>query len=54
VKFADADLVGMPMQLIVGRRGSPRGSSSGKCRATGDRDELPLDTAVATIAADVS
>jgi prolyl-tRNA synthetase len=54
VKFADADLVGMPMQVIVGSKGIAKGIVERKWRATGERDELPLDTAVATIVADVT
>jgi prolyl-tRNA synthetase len=42
VKFADADLLGMPVQLIVGAKGVARGVIERKIRATGDRDELPL------------
>ena len=43
VKFADADLVGMPVQLVVGAKGVGRGVVERKVRATGERDELPLD-----------
>jgi prolyl-tRNA synthetase len=42
VKFADADLLGMPVQLIVGAKGVARGVIERKIRATGERDELPL------------
>jgi len=42
VKFADADLVGVPIQLVVGAKGVGRGVIERKIRATGDRDELPL------------
>ena len=42
VKFADADLVGMPVQLVVGAKGVGRGVIERKVRATGARDELPL------------
>jgi prolyl-tRNA synthetase len=42
VKFADADLVGMPVQLVVGAKGVARGVVERKRRASGDRDELPL------------
>jgi prolyl-tRNA synthetase len=42
VKFADADLVGVPMQLVVGAKGVARGVIERKNRATGARDELPL------------
>jgi len=38
VKFADADLVGMPVQLIVGTKGLARGVVERKKRATGERD----------------
>jgi prolyl-tRNA synthetase len=54
VKFADADLVGMPMQVIVGSKGLAKGVVERKWRGTGDRDELPLDGAVASIVADVT
>jgi prolyl-tRNA synthetase len=50
VKFADADLVGMPVQLIVGTKGLARGVVERKRRATGERDEIPRDEVVATIA----
>ncbi len=42
VKFADADLVGVPIQLVVGAKGVGRGVIERKIRATGERDELPL------------
>ncbi|HWS48362.1 MAG TPA: proline--tRNA ligase, partial [Acidimicrobiia bacterium] len=42
VKFADADLVGVPVQLVVGAKGTARGVAERKVRATGARDELPL------------
>jgi prolyl-tRNA synthetase len=50
VKFADADLVGMPVQLIVGAKGIEKGIVERKIRATGERDEIPRAEAVATIA----
>jgi prolyl-tRNA synthetase len=50
VKFADADLVGMPVQLIVGTKGLARGVVERKRRATGERDEIPRDEVVATVA----
>ena len=43
VKFADADLLGMPVQLVVGAKGLARGVVERKDRATGTRDELPID-----------
>ena len=51
VKFADADLLGMPVQLTVGAKGVGRGVVERKLRATGERDELPIDTAADELAA---
>ena len=51
VKFADADLVGVPVQIIVGSKGLARGVVERKVRATGERDEIPRDAAVATLVA---
>ncbi len=47
VKFADADLLGMPIQLVVGARGAARGMVERKDRRSGRRDEVSL-TAVAS------
>jgi prolyl-tRNA synthetase len=46
VKFADADLLGMPVQLIVGGKGLARGVVERKVRRSGERDELPIDGVV--------
>jgi prolyl-tRNA synthetase len=43
VKFADADLLGMPVQLVVGAKGVARGVVERKHRATGERDELAIE-----------
>ena len=51
VKFADADLIGLPTQLVVGKKGLERGVVERKERATGDRDEVPLDKAAAMLGA---
>lgn len=48
VKFADADLLGMPTQLLVGAKGLAKGVVERKNRRTGDRDELQLGSAVAS------
>ncbi len=45
VKFADADLMGFPVQLVVGRRGVDAGTADLKLRATGERTKVPLDQA---------
>jgi prolyl-tRNA synthetase len=46
VKFADADLLGMPVQLVVGAKGLARGVVERKSRVTGERSELPIDSVV--------
>ncbi len=51
VKFADADLLGHPWQLVVGPRGAPSGQVELKRRATGERAELSLDDALTRVLA---
>ncbi|MGO1002674.1 proline--tRNA ligase [Lysobacter sp. CA196] len=41
VKFARMDLLGLPWQVVVGRRGLDRGIVELKRRASGERSELP-------------
>ena len=43
VKFADADLYGMPYQVILGKRGVANEMAEVKCRATGEREDVPFD-----------
>lgn len=43
VKFADADLIGFPWQVIVGKKGVSNGIAEVKERATGNRFEVALD-----------
>ena len=43
VKFADADLYGMPYQVILGKRGVANGMAEVKDRATGERTDVPFD-----------
>jgi len=50
VKFADADLMGHPWQLVIGPRGAAAGTVELKRRATGERQELSLEAALAHIA----
>ena len=45
-KFATADLIGIPYQLIVGPRGLKEGMAEIKHRKTGERETLPLGDAV--------
>ncbi len=49
VKFADADLMGHPWQIIVGPRGAAKGTVEIKRRAGGERQELSLESALARI-----
>jgi prolyl-tRNA synthetase len=46
VKFADADLIGYPVQVVVGTRGLEAGTAEFKLRATGERSTAPLAEAV--------
>ncbi|MEP6968654.1 MAG: proline--tRNA ligase [Pseudomonadota bacterium] len=48
-KFAAADLIGLPWQLIIGPRGLAEGSVELKRRATGERRSLSLDDALKAI-----
>ncbi len=43
VKFADADLVGWPVQVTVGKRGLKEGTVEVKVRATGERADVPIE-----------
>jgi prolyl-tRNA synthetase len=45
VKFADADLVGYPVQVVVGRKGLAAGNADLKLRATNDRSSAPIGSA---------
>ena len=38
MKFADADLIGYPVQVVVGKRGVEAGTVDLKLRATGESD----------------
>jgi len=49
VKFADADLMGHPWQIVVGPRGAAAGRVELKRRATGERQELGIDAALAQL-----
>ncbi len=43
VKFKDADLIGLPIQLVVGAKALAKGIVEAKDRRTGERAELPVD-----------
>jgi len=48
-KFARMDLIGLPWQLVVGPRGVQAGTVELKHRATGQRQELSPDSAIAKL-----
>jgi prolyl-tRNA synthetase len=48
-KFATADLIGVPYQIILGPRGLKDGQAEIKHRQSGERETLPLDAAVARV-----
>jgi prolyl-tRNA synthetase len=47
VKFADADLMGFPYQVVCGKRAVKNGNVEVKDRATGERIEISIDDVVA-------
>ena len=51
VKFNDADLIGWPVQVVVGKKGLAEGVVELKVRAQGERTTVPLADAVAHISA---
>ena len=46
VKFADADLLGIPVRLVVGAKGLARGIVEWRSRTTGEERELAVDAPV--------
>jgi prolyl-tRNA synthetase len=46
VKFADADLLGMPVRLVVGAKGLARGIVEWRSRTSGEERELATDAPV--------
>ena len=51
VKFADADLIGYPLQVVVGKKSLDRGECEFKLRSTGARSTSPLAGAAEAAAA---
>jgi prolyl-tRNA synthetase len=49
-KFATMDLIGLPWQLVIGPRGLEKGMVELKRRATGEREELSIESALARLA----
>jgi prolyl-tRNA synthetase len=48
-KFATMDVIGLPWQLIIGPKGLEKGIVELKSRATGEREELSLESALARL-----
>lgn len=47
IKFKDADLIGIPLQIIIGSRSIKKSVAEIKIRATGEKKEVPLKEAAA-------
>ena len=43
VKFKDADLIGIPIQVVIGKKGIEKSVAEIKIRNTGERKEVPLN-----------
>ncbi|MCU0507846.1 MAG: His/Gly/Thr/Pro-type tRNA ligase C-terminal domain-containing protein [Anaerolineae bacterium] len=50
VKFTDADLIGLPLRITLGKRSLQAGGAEFKLRDAADKVIVPLDAAVATAA----
>ena len=48
-KFATMDLIGLPWQLVIGPRGLANGVVELKRRATGAREEVSIESALARL-----
>ncbi|MBV9590394.1 MAG: proline--tRNA ligase, partial [Hyphomicrobiales bacterium] len=49
-KFATADLIGLPWQIIVGPKGLGAGQVEVKRRATGERSSVSIEDALRMVA----
>ena len=49
MKFKDADLIGYPVQVVVGKRGVEAGTVDLKLRATGERTQAPHRRATSAV-----
>ncbi len=52
IKFKDADLLGVPIRLVVGAKGLARGVVEWRSRTTGEERELAVDSPVPDLVAD--
>jgi prolyl-tRNA synthetase len=49
VKFTDAELIGYPVAVVVGKRGLESGTLEVRIRATGEQRELPVEDAAVAL-----
>jgi len=49
VKFNDADLIGFPVQVIIGKKGIAEGKIEIKLRQSGEKIKISTDNALAEI-----
>ena len=49
VKFTDAELIGYPVAVVVGKRGLEAGTLEVRIRATGEQREIPVEGAAAAL-----
>ncbi len=54
VKFADADLMGFPYQVVCGKKAIKNGNVELKVRATGERTEVHIDKVASVLSARVA
>ena len=45
-KFANMDLIGLPWQVVIGPRGLKNGVAEVKNRATGEKEEISIDSVI--------
>jgi prolyl-tRNA synthetase len=49
VKFADAELIGIPLRVTIGPRGLDQGSVEFTRRSTGDNEDVAIDDLVQVV-----
>jgi prolyl-tRNA synthetase len=54
VKFADADLLGMPYRLVIGAKGLERGQAEVRLRSDGSDREMAIDEVAAILSTEVA
>ena len=49
VKFNDADLIGIPLRVTIGKRGLKEGNVEIRVRATGEESKVPIEGVLAAV-----